>query len=454
MRKQFTLLAALLISLCSLATPPSSTITFKSTPFNTYWMKGESDSEFYLYVHLEGMNYTAAEEVRAPYNLSLVIDKSGSMGGTKIAYAKQALNYVIDQLSERDVISLVEYSDGVLTRNEPISVTNKAALHAKVNEIYASGSTNLSGGMTRGFELVESAAKFAASEGNYVHRVMLLSDGLANAGVTSQAGICDIVRKYSEKNYTISTFGVGADYNETLMAAIANAGGGRYHFIQSPEEMPKIFEEELNGISNLVAKDVHLEIEYPADKVSFKSVGLYPSINNNGKLDIRLSDLFSEEQKVVLIKFDVKDGIGGDIDFKTGLRYFNPMEEGKEVFELHEHSVMQTESKSEYKTGYSKDANMGYALLEGGAKFDAAMEAGDKRNFKEAERLLQEAKQIMEDHFTKFKPHPFLRGYYDEMIEYEGTLEKLQKTTDRTTYNVIQKSSKHRSHTRKCRAMF
>jgi len=427
----------------AIATPPvASTINFKSTPFNTYWLRGETDEDFYMYVHLEGIEYQAEEGARVPYNLSLVIDKSGSMSGAKMDYTKQAVKYIINQLDEEDIISLVTYSDNVYVKALPIKVKHKKALLAKVDEITADGSTNLSGGVEKGFGQLR-IGKTVSENKEYVHRVMLLSDGLANVGITSTTGLENLVKKYAEENLTLSTFGVGADYNEDLMAAMASEGGGKYYFIDSPEKLAGIFQEEMDGISNLVAKDVVLEIDYPEDQASFESVGLYSSTNSKGKVKIRLNDMFSKEQKAILVKFKIDPDAGGQLNFITGLTYQNPLNETEPSVEISkEHEVMVTDNKRDYNAGFDKDANMGYALMAGGNKFEAAQLAADKRNFKLAESELEEAKEIMEKHFSLFKPHPFLKEFYQEMQEYTKTLEKLQKTKSSHHFKLIQKKSK------------
>ena len=159
------------------------------------------------------------------------------MQGAKIGYAKKAAAFVIDQLNNDDIVSVVNYDDRVEITSPSQPVKNKDILKKKIDELSDRGATNLTGGMLEGYAQAESTKK-----DGYVNRVLLLTDGLANAGITDPAQIKKLVeKKYTEMGIALSTFGLGADYNEDLLTQLAETGRANYYFIDSPDKIPGIF---------------------------------------------------------------------------------------------------------------------------------------------------------------------------------------------------------------------
>ena len=240
----------------------NGSLYFRAEPLNNF-MKDKQE-ELYYYIHLQGIENTTITKKRIPLNLSVVLDRSGSMAGDKLKHTKDAVKYLVNQLGNDDVLSIVLYESGVEVFLEPQRIEDKAALLKRIDGIFTAGSTNLEGGIRKGYELNKMAKKLIGSE--MISRVMLLSDGLANVGIVDSKELSDITRDFFEKDkISISTFGVGTDYNEDLMAKIAMQGGGKYYFISSPDQLPALFNEELQGISNAVAKNTILKITFPKD---------------------------------------------------------------------------------------------------------------------------------------------------------------------------------------------
>lgn len=435
----------------SVPNPEPGTISFEFCPENSYWLPEAKKDEFYLFVLLKaGEKPESAVEARTPLNLSLVVDRSGSMEGDKIKYTKQAVDYVINQLGENDRISIVEYSDDVNVLATTQSIGDRTQLHQKVASIHASGSTNLSGGMEEGFKQVGSSRKTLIRNNqesdNYVHRVLLMSDGLANKGVVEPEGITALVDKYFESdNVSISTFGVGSDYNENLMASIATQGRGHYEFIESPEDLPRIFDQELQGISSLMAKDTQLEITFPEEAMELDKVYQFSNKVKGNKIVIDLADMFAKDQRGVLIRFKTKPNISAPFSFSGKLSY-QDANKNMEFTERHEKAdIAITTNADDIESGFNVRAEQGYALLVGSEQFSLAMENADQKNFKDAEKHLENAMEILEKHFEHVEPHPFLKQVYADMKEYKGTLKELEKMKDprhRKRYSLFQKKAK------------
>ena len=242
-----------------------------------------------------------SSEQRTPVNIGLVIDRSGSMDGIKLQYAIEAANYAIDQLKSTDKVSVVAYDDTVRTVFKATCPTNKDHIKHAINQIRAGNRTALHAGWVQGgIEVSEALEK------EYMNRVLLLSDGLANVGETDPSTIEKQVRGLVERGVSTSTIGVGQDYNEDLMSAMARGGSGNYWFIKSPQQLPAIFQQELQGLSAVVGKNVELKI------VGKEGITLLKVYNELASIDEeiwRLSDLQMGQMVDILVQFKIEPNI-------------------------------------------------------------------------------------------------------------------------------------------------
>ena len=221
---------------------------------------------------------TPTKKIERPQlNLGLVIDRSGSMGGQKIEYARQAAIYAIEQLLPSDRISITIYDDQVETLVPSTLAKDKSHLLHQIQKIYVNGSTALHAGWMQGGIQV---SQHLNSE--HLNRVILLSDGLANVGETNPDAISSDVSNLTKKGVSTSTMGIGADYNEDLLEAMARSGDGHYYYIQSPEQLPSIFKQELLGLMATVGTNVTLGIE-PQAGVEMVEILNQLEVNQNGR---------------------------------------------------------------------------------------------------------------------------------------------------------------------------
>jgi len=194
---------------------------------------------------------------RAPLNIALVLDRSGSMAeGKKMPFAREAAAFAVKQLLPTDRVSVTLFDDVVETIVPGGPAADKPGLVRRIEQINPRGSTDLHGGWAEGGRQAEAGL---ISGG--INRVLLLSDGRANVGVVDPNTIAAHARGLAARGVGTTTLGVGDDYNEDLMEAMARAGDGRYYYIESPAQLVDIFQTELQGLMDTLGQKVSLGLE-------------------------------------------------------------------------------------------------------------------------------------------------------------------------------------------------
>jgi Ca-activated chloride channel homolog len=192
--------------------------------------------------------------VRKPLDLVLVVDVSGSMlEDDRIGYVRQGLHLLADELDDVDRVALVTYSDWARVVT-PLGPLDRPALHAAVDRLVAGGSTNIYDGLSRGF------AELGGHDGERQRRVMLLSDGLATAGVIDDASIIALAEGHIATGVGLTTIGVGNDFNVNLMRGLAERGAGNFYYLESPTAIAEVFGEELDYFVEPLALEVTIEL--------------------------------------------------------------------------------------------------------------------------------------------------------------------------------------------------
>lgn len=203
---------------------------------------------------------------RIPLNLSLVIDRSGSMQGSKMASAREAACFAVEHLLPCDRLSVVLFDDRIETLIPSTLATDKQGILQKIRQVHSRGSTALHSGWVEGGMQVSHYLN-----DQQLNRVLLLSDGLANVGETRPDAIAADVNGLAQRGVSTTTLGIGEDYSEDLLAAMARSGDGNFYHIESPNQLPEIFETELSGLSATLGQRVSLGLK-PASGVKVADV--------------------------------------------------------------------------------------------------------------------------------------------------------------------------------------
>ena len=264
---------------------------------------GIGRQHIYLLVEITAKD-APANNKRLPLNLGFVLDRSGSMTGEKLDFTKQAVRYAIDHLTPEDKASVTVYDQDVQVLFEAGPVKYKDGLKNAVAQVYPGGSTNLSGGLIQGFRQVSENLV-----NGQVDRVLLLTDGLANVGITDPAVLSAKAASMRESGVAVTTLGVGDDFDEDLLTAIAESSGGNYYYIDSPERIPEIFSSELKELLSVVAQNVQVSFAC-ADSVNVSKVWGYKP-EGYRKMTIGLPDVFASDRKALMLELEVTPGEKG-----------------------------------------------------------------------------------------------------------------------------------------------
>lgn len=262
----------------------------------------------------------AGQAHRLPLNLALVIDASGSMTGEKLARAAEAAAFVVRHLSAVDRVAVVAYDDDVtvVAPSTPLASSRaRAELLRAINGIQTGGSTNLCGGWLTGCQEVAAHQRGDAQ----LDRVLLLTDGLANVGVTNVEDLVEHARQLRLRGIVTSTMGVGADFNEELLEAMARHGGGRFQYVETARHIPDCVQGELGELLQLYARKLAVEVDLPAGVRVARCLNDDVLEETAHGVRLHLGDLIAGETRRVLLALAVEVGAAPALELRGRALY-------------------------------------------------------------------------------------------------------------------------------------
>jgi Ca-activated chloride channel homolog len=270
-------------------------------------IRASASSKRHLLVRVTAPRAPEREE-RIPVNVGLVLDRSGSMSSErKFGLARDAVEQSLRMLRSDDRFALVVYDTeiNVLMPSTLATPAAKEQAMSMLHEVGPRGGTDLGAGWLRGCEQV---AEFLVEE--RVSRCLLLTDGLANHGMTDRGELARHAAELRRRGVSTSTFGVGADFDERLLRDMAHEGGGNFYFIEGAEQILALLTGELGEALEVTLRNASLLVVPPRGG-SVQCLNRYRShlIRERDELRIELGDLVSSQELDVVIeaRFDVSD---------------------------------------------------------------------------------------------------------------------------------------------------
>jgi Ca-activated chloride channel homolog len=272
---------------------------------STTWIGASAESDMIL----NGTNETflgvwvdvpqVRVEKKPPVDLALVIDTSGSMGGPKIENARQAAKQLIASLSEGDIVSVDTFSDRAAALIPPTVLTpeSRERLMTAISRLRPQGSTNMFEGLSLG-----EAHVAQAPPSHTVRRVVVISDGIANVGPSTPEALGAVAERGLRFRAQVTSLGVGNDYDERTLNALAIRSSGRLFHISEPKEMVAFLKKEVDLLGSTIASDAFVEV-VPAPGVRLLgSEGIRTDWQSSGALRIPLGALFAGQHREALVR--------------------------------------------------------------------------------------------------------------------------------------------------------
>ena len=254
---------------------------------------------------------------RIPVNLAIVLDRSGSMGGQKFLLARRAVELALAQLQPEDRFALVVYDDNIDVLAESTRATSEAkrSALARLASIEPRGSTDLSGGWMRGCEQI-AFGMAGGDRAQTIDRCLLLTDGLANRGITDRDELNGHASALRDRGIQTSTFGVGEDFDERLLAGLADAGGGHFYFLSNADQIPELIASEVGEALEVVRRSVVVEATL-AHGMTGRALSRYRSHTTESEsgratLSVDVGDLVSGQEVELVISLNFPTGTDGE----------------------------------------------------------------------------------------------------------------------------------------------
>jgi Ca-activated chloride channel homolog len=247
----------------------------------------------------------------APLDVAFVLDRSGSMQGDKLDLAKEGVDLAVERLRDADRAALVVYDDEVDTVQPLAAATPrlKATLRLALHGVDSGGSTYLSGGWIAGCHQLAEATPVTNGDAvtTRIRRVVLLTDGLANVGILDPGVLARHAGELRRRGIATTTVGVGQDFDEGLLSAMAEAGGGNFQYVTDPKELRTFFAHELQELFSVAATGLTISLALPQG-LDAELISAFPVETRGNALEVAIGDLPAGDE--IDLVFIVRAGCG------------------------------------------------------------------------------------------------------------------------------------------------
>ena len=383
---------------------------------STPWLLAGERHITHLKVSLTGFDMGSNQD-RAPVNVAIVLDRSGSMNGEKIDRAKEAARMAVGLLDERDIVSVVAYSDTVSVLVPATRATDRRFIQERIASIYADGSTALFAGVSKGADEL-----FKFFDSNRVNRVILLSDGLANVGPESPAALGELGASLRKTGISVTTIGLGLGYNEDLMARLAERSDGNHAFVENSRDLSRIFEYEFGDILSVVAQDVDIEIRCGSGIRPVRVLGRDAEIIGD-RVITSINQLYSNQEKYVVLEVEVDSHRAGErINLAEVLLRYNNMASRKTDSLSGGADLNFTERQAEVDDNVNAPAMVSAVMQIAAERSEEAIQLRDKGLVEEAQATLQANSVFLQENAAVLDSDE-LAGYGMSMAEEAKAIE-------------------------------
>ena len=385
----------------------------------------------WLHIDLHGVALAENRE-RAPVNVAIVIDKSGSMSGRKLRQAKRAAIMALGLLEPRDSISIIAYSSRVEVLVPATRLDDREAIERRIEDIFSGGSTALYAGVEEGGRQL-----MPYLDREHVNRLILLSDGLANVGPKRPEDLARLGYRLVDKGISVTTLGLGTGYNEDLMTRLANVTDGNHAFVENADQLEKFFALELGDITSVVAQDIDIEIRLRPGFRPRRTLWRKSTIKGN-IVHARIRQVYAAQKKDLTLEIEVPGNkpVGAFEVADLTITYRDAGSRKKTVLRDRVHLTL-TKSKQQAEASIDKKVMSRVIALQAIEKNRAAMKLRDAGKIQAARKIYRSNAAYLKRQAAKLAA-PSLARQAVQAEEYSQNL-------DRAKWRKYRKKQKHDS---------
>jgi Ca-activated chloride channel homolog len=342
----------------------------------------------------EGQGQAARRQV----DLGVVMDTSGSMAAQgKIDQARRAAKVLAEQMSAGDTYSLTVFNDMATVVIPAAPVTDPRAISLAVDRIYEGGGTNLFAGIERGAAEVKRSLHPGATP-----RVVILSDGIANIGVVDDETLVRYAADLAGDGIAVSAIGLGLEFNEDLLARLADVGGGSYHFVDNASELQSVFSSELDRMATVIAHSTNLEVRLPDGVTPIEVIGWdarpvsHPSAGTGW--DVYLGDMYAGETKKIVARVRIEGAESGqEVQVAAATATYLDVIDQADGRSWDEATVVLTDDPSVIAGSVDRSRSIEATRAVGSKLLDMSTRAWAEEDFEASARLAEQGTRLLRE---------------------------------------------------------